>query len=144
MKYWAHRLIDRGMIGLFTLTLAIGGCAGPRPILYPNHHLKEVGMEQAENDIELCQSLAEDYIESNEAVTVAGNTAVGAGVGGATGAVGGAVRGGAGIGAAVGAAVGATFGFIRGLFQASEPHPAQKAYVNRCLKERGYETIGWE
>ena len=124
--------------------IAISGCAGPRPVLYPNQHLQQVGEEQANKDIEDCEALAKDYVASRGAETVAGNTVVGAGVGGATGAVGGAIRGGAGIGAAVGAAMGATIGLFRGLFQASEPTPTHKTFVNRCLRERGYESIGWE
>ncbi|MFZ1747361.1 MAG: hypothetical protein WBO24_14450 [Nitrospirales bacterium] len=120
------------------------GCSGPRPILYPNDYLQQVGPDRAEQDIEECQQLAEDYVPEHDAATVAGNTAVGGGAGGAIGAVSGAIRGGVGIGAAIGAATGATIGFIRGLFQASQPTPAHKAFVNRCLSERGYESIGWE
>lgn len=129
---------------LIVCLMMVNGCSGPKPVLYPNQHFQQVGADQADLDIEECQVLAEEYVTSNEAATVAGNTAVGAGVGGATGAVGGAIRGGAGIGAAVGAAMGATIGLFRGLFQASEPSPTQKAFVNRCLAERGYEAIGWE
>ena len=120
------------------------GCSGPRPILYPNDHLQRVGPDQAEKDVEECQQLAEDYVPEHDVSTVAGNTAVGAGAGGAVGAVSGAIRGGAGIGAAIGAATGATVGFIRGLFQASQPTPAHQAFVNRCLSERGYDSIGWD
>ncbi|MDT3778402.1 cell envelope biogenesis protein OmpA [Nitrospira sp. MA-1] len=120
------------------------GCSGPRPVLYPNDHLQQVGPDRAEQDIEECKQLAEDYVPEHEASTVAGNTAVGAGAGGAVGAVSGALRGGVGIGAAIGAATGATIGFIRGLFQASQPTPAHQAFVNRCLSERGYDSIGWE
>ncbi len=120
------------------------GCSGPRPILYPNDHLHQVGPDRAEQDIGECQKLAEDYVPEHDASTVAGNTAVGAGAGSAVGAVSGAIRGGVGIGAAIGAATGATVGFIRGLFQASQPTPAHKAFVNRCLAERGYDSIGWE
>ena len=91
---------------------------------------------------------APDYVscalEIVYASTVAGSTAVGGGVGGATGAVGGAISGGVGLGAAVGAAMGATVGLFRGLFRASEPTPAYKSFMNRCLKDRGYESIGWE
>ncbi|MDR4482591.1 MAG: hypothetical protein R3B95_05020 [Nitrospirales bacterium] len=126
------------------ICLIILGCSGPRPILYPNDHLQQVGPDQAEQDIEECELLAEDYVPEHTASTVAGNTAVGAGAGGAVGAVSGAIRGGAGIGAAIGAATGATVGLMRGLFQASQPTPAHKAFVNRCLSERGYDSIGWE
>lgn len=119
------------------------GCSGPRPILYPNDHLKQVGPAQAERDIEECKQLAEDYVPEPDASTVAGSTVIGAASGGAVGAVGGAVRGGAGIWAAIGAATGATVGFIRGLFQTSQPTAAYKSFVNRCLSERGYDSIGW-
>ena len=129
---------------LMSLVLSASGCAGPKPNLYPNDHLKQVGADQADRDIDECKQLAEEYVSSNEVGTVAANTAVGGAAGGAVGAVGGAIRGAAGAGAAIGAATGATIGLIRGLFQASEPTPAEKAFVNRCLQERGYEAIGWE
>jgi len=131
-------------LSAYSVLLLSLGCSGPRPILYPNDHLKQVGPDQAEQDIEECKQLAEDYVPEHDGATVAGNTAVGAGAGGAIGAVGGAIRGGAGIGAAVGAATGATAGLIRGLFQASQPTPAYQAFVNRCLAERGYDSIGWD
>jgi len=137
----SHHLLAISIISLFIFS---SGCAGPRPILYPNSHLKQVGQDQADGDIEECQQLAEDYVPDNDTATVAGNTAIGAGAGGATGAVGGAIRGAAGSGAAIGAAVGATIGLLRGLFQTTQPTPTYKAFVNRCLNERGYESIGWE
>ena len=134
-------LISLSVYGVLLLSL---GCSGPRPILYPNDHLKQVGPDQAEQDIEECKQFAEDYVPEHDATTVAGSTAVGAGAGGAIGAVSGAIRGGAGIGAAIGAATGATAGFLRGLFQSSQPTPAYKSFVNRCLSERGYDSIGWD
>lgn len=129
---------------LFSFFLLAVGCSGPRPILYPNGHLQQVGSDEAEQDVDECKQLAEDYVPEHDASTVAGNTAVGAGSGGAIGAVSGAIGGGVGIGAAIGAATGATIGFIRGLFQASQPTPAYKSFVNRCLSERGYDSIGWD
>jgi uncharacterized protein YcfJ len=134
-------LFRLSIVGMFVLAIA---CSGPRPLLYPNDHLKQVGPDQAEQDIEECQQLAEDYVPEHDASTVAGNTATGAGAGGAIGAVSGAIQGGAGIGAAIGAATGATIGLLRGLFQTSQPTPAYKSFVNRCLSERGYDSIGWD
>ena len=128
----------------FSVLLLAAGCSGPRPILYPNSYLQQVGTHQAEQDVDECKQLAEDYVPEHDAANVAGNTAIGAGSGGAIGAVSGAIGGGAGIGAAVGAATGATVGFIHGLFQASQPSPAYKSFVNRCLSERGYDSIGWD
>ena len=63
---------------------------------------------------------------------------------GATGAAGGAVLGRPGTGAAVGAATGATAGFMRSLFKGSEPSQAYRGFVDRCLRERGYDPVGWE
>ena len=134
-------LLRLSVLSVFLLAVS---CSGPRPILYPNDYLKQVGADQAEHDIEECKQLAEDYVPEHDASTVAGNTAIGAGSGGAIGAVSGAIRGGAGIGAAVGAATGAIVGFIHGLFQTSQPTPAYKSFVNRCLSERGYDSVGWD
>ena len=123
------------------------GCAGPRPVLYPNSHLQEVGKEQADQDVAACEELAEDYVsKSNAGEKVAGRTVVGGAIGAAGGAVGGAIAGNVGIGAAIGAAVGATQGFLQGLFGASrsDPSPAYRNFVNRCLQERGYEPMGWD
>ncbi|OGC01479.1 MAG: cell envelope biogenesis protein OmpA [candidate division NC10 bacterium RIFCSPLOWO2_12_FULL_66_18] len=122
----------------------LSGCASQKPVLYPNAHLARVGQAQAERDMAECKQLADQFIKSGAAGTVAGSTAVGAGAGAAVGAAGGAIRGQASTGAAVGAATGATGGFLRGLFKASEPNPVYKNFVDRCLRERGYEPVGWE
>ncbi len=126
--------------------LALGGCASSQsPVLYPNAKLKQVGREQAGRDIEECRKLADDYVQSTAAKDVAKGAAVGGAAGAAIGAVGGAVSGrGAGTGAAVGAATGATAGAVHGAAKQTEPSPVYKRYVDRCLRERGYEVIGWQ
>lgn len=121
-------------------------CA-PKPILYPNTHLKEVGADAAERDIKECSQMAKDAGASpsqGKGGQVAGNTVAGGAIGSASGAVGGAVVKHAGRGAMVGAASGATAGFLRGLFRRSPPSEAYKQFVQRCLKERGFDPIGWE
>ncbi|WP_455244069.1 glycine zipper family protein [Petrachloros mirabilis] len=121
-------------------------CA-PKPILYPNAHYKEVGADAAERDIEECSQMAKDAGASprqGKGGQVAGSTVAGGAIGTASGAVGGAVVGHAGRGAMVGAASGATAGFLRGLFRRSPPSAAYKQFVQRCLKERGYDPVGWE
>lgn len=128
------------------LPLLLAACA-PKPILYPNAHLKEVGEDVAERDITECRELAKEAgaaSSQGKAGQVAGGTAAGGAVGSAAGAVGGAVVGHPGRGAMVGAASGATAGFLRGLFRRSPPSNAYKQFVNRCLKERGYDPVGWE
>lgn len=129
------------------LVLLAAGCASPEPVLYPNAHLEAVGQAVAERDIEDCQARAEAYgasAEKGKGGKVAGSTAVGGGAGAAVGAAGGAVRGVPGTGAAVGAATGATAGLVRGLFKPSQPSQVHKRFVEKCLRDRGYEPIGWD
>ena len=126
--------------------LGIAGCAGPSPVLYPNRHLETVGQAQAERDVAECTQLAEAAGargELDRATAAAGGTAVGGAAGAATGAVGGAVVGSPGTGAAVGAATGATAGLLRSMFGSRGPSGAHRAFVDRCLQERGYDPVGW-
>ena len=44
----------------------------------------------------------------------------------------------------VGSTGGATAGFLRGLFRRPPSSIAYKQFVQRCLKERGYDPVGWE
>jgi uncharacterized protein YcfJ len=126
--------------------LALGACARAQsPVLYPNAKLQQVGKEQADQDIEACRKLADDWVESTAGKDIAKGTAVGAVGGAAIGAVAGAVSGrGAGAGAAVGAATGGTAGAVHGAAKQTSPSPVYKQFVNRCLQERGYEVLGWQ
>jgi hypothetical protein len=137
------------MVCILCVALTLSGCSGPRPILYENPHLKTVGKEVADQDIEACREAAEAAGAEQgggKAGGVAKNTAVGAGVGAASGAVGGAISGSPGLGTAIGAASGAVWGLLMGLFNAgsSQPGQAYTNYVNRCLEEKGYEVTGWQ
>lgn len=128
------------------LVIFVAACA-PKPILYPNAHYKDVGEEAADRDIDACSEMAKEAgaaPSQGKTGQVAGSTAAGGAIGSASGAVGGAVVGRPGRGAMVGAAGGATAGFLRGLFRRAPPSPAYKQFVQRCLKERGYEPVGWE
>jgi uncharacterized protein YcfJ len=101
----------------------------------------------ANRDIEECREMAKNADATpsqGKSGQVAGSTAVGGAIGSAAGAVGGAVVGHAGRGSMVGAASGATAGFLRGLFRRSPPSNAYKQFVQRCLKERGYDPVGWD
>lgn len=132
---------------------AAAGCASQRPVLYPNEQLTRAGRDAAERDVDECVGAAEAYVSSgSRAGEVAGSAATGAGtsaaIGAAAGAAGGAVVGhaarGAAVGAAGGAAGGLTRGLIRGLFSSRRPDPVVKNYVHRCLREKGYDVIGWK
>jgi len=132
------------ILSLVLFGFLIWGCATSGPVLYPNTHLKAVGEERAKQDIEECKALADEYIKSQEAEKIAKSTAGGAAGGAIIGGAVGAVRGSLGRGLGVGAAAGAAAGLVRGTAKASKPSPVYKNFVNRCLKERGYEPIGWE
>ncbi len=132
------------LIGLGIAAVLIAACA-KRPVLYPNYTFQEVGPEVAQADVDYCIAYAEEQdLGSNAGAEVAKKTATGAAVGGATGAVVGAITGGAGRGAAIGAAAGGVSNFMRGLFTAKDPDPVTKRFVERCLREAGYEPIGWK
>jgi len=131
------------LCGISFLLLALG-CAQQRPVLYPNPYLKTVGQERAEADINDCIRLASEHgAQGNAGDNVAKDTAEGGAVGGAVGAGVGAVVSSVGRGAAAGAAGGAAGALTRGLFRSSEPDPVFRGFVDRCLREKGYESIGW-
>lgn len=121
------------------------GCAAKRPVLYPNDHLKRVGSESAQKDIDECIRLAnESGARSNVDERIAMQTASGAAVGGVTGAVIGSFFGALGRGLAGGAAAGAAGALTHGLIHSGTPDAVFRSFVNRCLKEKGYEPIGWK
>ncbi len=120
-------------------------CAAKRPVLYPNAQLEAVGAAAARQDIDDClQKAAAAGYSSNPGGQVAGSTAGGAASGAAVGAAVGAFAGGAGTGAAMGAAGGGTGGLIRGIFGSRDLDPVQRQFVHKCLKDKGYEVIGWQ
>lgn len=120
-------------------------CAAKRPLLYPNARLEAVGPAAAQQDIDDClQRAAAGGYKANADGKVAGSTAVGAAAGAAVGAATGAVVGRAGAGAAMGAAGGGTAGLLRGLFRSRDLDPVQRRFVEECLREKGYQVIGWQ
>ncbi len=132
------------LIAFVALFLLLGCGAHQRPVLYPNAHLQRVGQEQAQQDIDQCMQMAETYVKKHQESQVAEGAVKGGAIGAATGAAIGAVTGDFGRVLAEGAAGGAAAGATYGIFKAAEPSPLYKQFVNRCLKERGYEPLGWE
>jgi outer membrane lipoprotein SlyB len=132
---------------LLSLLLAIVGCAGTkRPVLYPNAHLTSVGQPQADADINACMRAAEaSGADSGKGEELAKSTAKAGAVGGATGAVVGAIASGPSMGrsAAIGGAGAATATLVGGAFDAAEPTPVYMRFVEQCLRDKGYQPIGW-
>ena len=144
-----ERVTMKSTIGILMLTavLALAGCASSkRPVLYPNHHLNTVGQQQAEADIDACMRAAEaSGANSGKGEDVAKDTAKAGAVGASTGAVVGAIssNASAGRGAAIGGAGAATASLVRGAFDSSEPTQVYLRYVEMCLRDKGYQPIGW-
>jgi outer membrane lipoprotein SlyB len=136
--------LEKKLLGAGFALLLLSACASSGPILYPNDHLKTVGEERSRLDIQECERQAAEYVKSQAAVDTAKSTAVGAAAGAVVGAAVGAVTGDLGTGAAAGAAGGGATGLLSGLFRASKPSPVHMNYVDRCLREKGYDVIGWD
>ncbi len=124
--------------------LLISACSTQHPVLYPNGHYNRVGKMAAEEDINYCIELATSSgampDKSKEVLT---RTAEGSLIGGVIGAATGAIYGRAGKGAATGAAGGGAFGMTRALIHSGKPNQVFKRFVNKCLRDKGYEPIGW-
>jgi outer membrane lipoprotein SlyB len=142
-----------GVVVVFAILALLPACASSsgrgwqnkRPQLYPNAHYREVGPETAQYDVAQCMSQA-DYGAPQRDTTkdAAVNTVGGAAGGAALGAIAGAISGNAGTGAATGAAVGATAGVGKTIYDSRKPSESYQGYVEACLRERGYEVIGWQ
>jgi hypothetical protein len=104
------------------------------------------GGPAAQADIDECRRLAREAGAGGaDGERIARDTAVGAAAGGAATGIYGAVRGYSDVGnrTAAGAAAGAAVGLVRGVTRSGEPNSTFKRYVDRCLRERGYDVIGW-
>lgn len=139
----------RRLLWLSVVTLLLTACSsGPkRPVFYPNAHLQNVGQAQAKRDADRCMALADNYGVSRTKDGQVGRRAAEAGIiGGAASGAWGVIRDKDDVGerAAAGAAAGAVTGATRGAFKSTELSPTFKRFVDRCLRERGYDVIGWE
>ncbi|MDI1271711.1 MAG: glycine zipper family protein [Polaromonas sp.] len=143
--------------GGFVLALVLGilpGCASTgsatpsaRPVLYPNATLQRVGDAQGRAEANACMARAAAAgltpSENTHAVARGGGAATG-GVAAAVGALitgrgtEGVIRAGAG-----GAAVGGSAGAVQGAFRNDRPSSTYRAYVQRCLADKGFDVIGW-
>lgn len=128
------------------LILCLSACATSKPVIYPNAHSQSVGQGQVESDVAACRQITENAGASPHAGQAddAARAAVrGGAVGGATGAVGGAIGGDPLRGATIGAASGATASVLHRLLAEPAPNPTYRNFVERCLKDRGYDLAGW-
>jgi len=129
---------------LVSMAITLCGCAASRPVLYPNSHLKEIGQEKADQAIDDCIRMANEYkAGSDKTKAIAKDSAKAGVVGAATGAVIGAITGDIGRSAAIGGAGAATASMGMGVMRSDEPDPIFKQFVEQCLREKGFQPLGW-
>lgn len=137
---------------VLVLALAAFACATPqRPALYPNAKLESVGREPAQRDVDACLAAAEQDVgdrNDSDAERMAKGTPRRTATGAATGAAVGAAVGRSAARGAAGGAAGAAAHTVVGAILNPErrrggPDPVFRHYVDRCLRDRGYDVIGW-
>ena len=133
------------IILLVGIALLFAACAKKRPVLYPNATYNSVGATAAKADIDDCIRLAADHGHATDAgKNVAKSTAAGATVGAAVGGAVGLVTGNPGRGLAAGAAGGGAGGLTRGAMKSGDPDEIERRFVEQCLRDKGYQVIGWK
>jgi uncharacterized protein YcfJ len=135
-------------VALLSACAATGpASSSARPVFYPNPTLNRVGNAQAQADSDQCMGSARSagLTPEEKDNAVERGAAKGAAVGGVVGAVGALVRGHparALESGAVCAVVGGSAGAVAGSFN-EKPSSTYRHYVQRCLKDKGYDVIGW-
>ncbi len=139
---------------LSTLVALLAGCATTqappaRPQLYPNAAYDRIGASAANAEVDAClaKAQASGLTPMAQSHAAAQGAASGGVMGGVAGVVGGLVTGHGlenslkqGVAsAAVGGAVGAAGGAMR----PNQPNPLYRNFVQRCISEKGLESIGW-
>ena len=132
-------------ICLLTIAVLTVACAKKRPVLYPNLTYTSAGSATVMADIDECVQLAADHGHATDAgKNVAVSTGKGAATGAVVGGAVGAVTGRPGRGAAAGAAGGGAGGMMRGIWKSGDPDEIERRFVEQCLRDKGYQVIGWK
>ena len=128
-----------------TLGLLLTGCANNQPVIYAG----PTGGDRSASDAAAAEcgrqaeaAGARQY--GGQVGEVAKDSVRGAATGAAAGAIGGAIAGNIGQGAGIGAATGAAVSLVQKLFLPAAPNPAYRNYVERCLADKGFQTVGWK
>jgi len=132
------------LILLATITMA--ACASSkRPVLYPNSHLQAVSQAQVQRDIDYCMQLAASSgVSRHKDGEIAKKTVTGSAMGAAGAGTAALVLGRNADHILAGAAGGAAAGMVKGGIDSTDMNPTFQRFVGRCLREKGYEVIGWE
>jgi hypothetical protein len=128
-----------------TATL-VAGCSTPatHPILYPNSKYNTVGEAEAQTDVEQCMQMASNHgVKTTADSKVLERTATSAAVGGASAGAWGAVTGDFEEHLLAGAAAGAAGGAVSGILNSNKANPVYKNFTQKCLRDQGYDVVGW-
>jgi outer membrane lipoprotein SlyB len=104
----------RVLAALGIIVIVIAGCASQRPVLYPNEYTRRVGKLAADRDIDEGTQRAKEP----GAAPIVEPVSVGSPD-------------------SQGAA-------ISELFDKFELSSGQKVFVNKCLRDKGYDPVGWK
>ena len=133
------------VILLAAMAFLFSACAKKQPVLYPNATYNSVGETAARADIDDCMRLAAEHGHATDTgKNVAKSTGVGAAVGAAVGGAVGLVTGNPGRGLAAGADGGGAGGLARGAMNSGDPDEIERRFVEQCLRDKGYQVIGWK
>ena len=148
---FSGRVLSCGAAAVAAVGL-LAGCAGSgaaRPVLYPNAMLDRVGEAQGRIEANACMARAQAAgLSPSQANNEVGRRAgEGAAVGGVASMVGALITGRGGEGmlrsGVAGAAVGGSAGAVSGAFHNDTPSGVYRSYVQRCLRDKGFDVIGW-
>ncbi len=129
-------------IALLLLLFAAPACA-KKPAVYPNAHSEKVGKTRTDQDIEACLQLADENVGKASRGTSSAKSGLKGGlIGGAIGLGIGIVTGSPGTSALAGAAGGSAGGAVGGAVK-DNTDGVYRNFVEKCLREKGYEPIGW-
>ncbi len=139
------QLIKLSVLGLVWTLASTASASEPKPKLYPNKYLSQVGETQANKDIAECSSKATNYVNSSKRTGDGARAGLRTAAKGAVlGTVGGAVMGNTGRGAAAGALVGVTSSTMKGVKERGARDPVFQQYANSCLEDKGYKVLEWK
>ena len=136
------------ILAISLILFLISSCSY-RPILDPHGKYLEVGKAQADEDIEICDKEADDYLEEFKAQRAAREAGRKAVIGGVIGAGSGAILGrnlkSAATSGVVGTAIGAAIWALSVLGEDKvSPSEVKQRYMMNCLSRKGYSVIGWQ
>ncbi len=97
----------------------IAGCATERPVLYPNGYLRRVGSFKADRDVDDCMVRAQEYVS-------------------------GLSRPDAIIEETITGSAGLPADLMHDSAHRPDPTLFFRGFVNRCLRQQGYEPVAWK